>query len=449
MRRLLDDGMVLFVALTDDGTISWVGDSSQVLLDRPADSMIGRHALEFIHPDDHGAVIATMLEDARGADERILLAIRVAHADGRWLSLEFGGFDLRQPDGSGLFLVWGRSHESTAILLTFLNSLLAGSDLGHLLSQVARWLDDTMPGGRTAVLVSDGDRDFRCRAASTELPRPLAGDVILDQVAADDWLDEIRSTTLAELEVFGGLPDGAAEAARQGGYDALWTVPVRAPGSAEPLALVVVWRTRPGALLATHRRQLETAAQTVRLAIEWSSSQQQLVVAATTDSLTGLVNRAGFDAALAADRSPLTAVLYADLDDFKRVNDRYGHLVGDRILHEAARRLSNAVRPGDVLARLGGDEFAVLCPDLHDAGEAERVAASMVATLDVAMQIDGRKHHVGCSVGIATTHTTDRSPTMTADLLRAADRALYRAKAAGKSRWALAGDAEPTLPFPG
>jgi diguanylate cyclase (GGDEF)-like protein/PAS domain S-box-containing protein len=163
------------------------------------------------------------------------------------------------------------------------------------------------------------------------------------------------------------------------------------------------------------------------------------------DPLTGVANRTLFAdrvahalARAARDGTGL-AVLYLDLDRFKQLNDTLGHAAGDRVLVIVAERLVGAVRVGDTVARLGGDEFAVLLEGAHRAQAeadavlvAERIAAALRASADVA----GQPHTLLASVGIAS-----GSGSASADeLLRGADRAMYRAKARGGDQHALADD---------
>ena len=123
------------------------------------------------------------------------------------------------------------------------------------------------------------------------------------------------------------------------------------------------------------------------------------------------------------------AVLLADVDHFKRVNDSRGHLAGDAVLHAVAERLAASVRPVDVLGRFGGEEFCVLLPDADDA-EAVRVAERLRAAVAAAELPDGVR--VTLSVGV---HAVDRAhPETLSELLGRADGALYRAKRTGRDR---------------
>ena len=165
--------------------------------------------------------------------------------------------------------------------------------------------------------------------------------------------------------------------------------------------------------------------------------------AAITDGLTGLHSRRYFEQALHSEvvRSARSGaeigLLLFDIDNFKKVNDTYGHNGGDRVLVEVAHRLTGVVRPGDLAARYGGEEFAVLLPgaDPAQAAEiAERVRRA-IAIAPIAVGED-RLHRVTVSVGVAGLPSvcTDAD-----ELVLAADRALYASKHAGKDRVTVAG----------
>jgi len=174
------------------------------------------------------------------------------------------------------------------------------------------------------------------------------------------------------------------------------------------------------------------------LVIGWHVRRRQIAQAsaarlARTDSLTGLANRTTFNTALEAaltdGSSAENTVLFVDLDDFKGVNDVFGHEAGDGLLREVGTRLERVTRPGDLCTRLGGDEFAVL---LRDTGSeaAAHVARRIVDAIAATMHIRGRVTHVGASVGVAT--ATGQSDLET--LIHCADVAIHAAKTKGKSR---------------
>jgi diguanylate cyclase (GGDEF)-like protein len=152
------------------------------------------------------------------------------------------------------------------------------------------------------------------------------------------------------------------------------------------------------------------------------------------DALTGLPNRALFNdraeqAMIRARHGEKAAILLLDLDRFKNVNDRFGHLAGDALIQEVARRLTTVVDPDDTVARLGGDEFAILLRQDTLAKGIETTLDRILADLRCPFEILGNQAHVGVSIGVAL---APESGTDRTDLMRMADIALYRAKAEGR-----------------
>ena len=174
--------------------------------------------------------------------------------------------------------------------------------------------------------------------------------------------------------------------------------------------------------------------------------EEELVRRAFHDSLTGLANRELFmdrlDHALSrASRhirhgSPV-AVLFADLDDFKLINDSVGHLSGDELLVNVGRRISSCLRPGDTAARMGGDEFAVLLDEGINATSAARIAERMLEALSAPVIQSGEILSVSASIGVATSESGIEE---SEGLLRAADAAMYASKRRGRGGYAVYGE---------
>lgn len=174
---------------------------------------------------------------------------------------------------------------------------------------------------------------------------------------------------------------------------------------------------------------------------EEKKASAALQYSASHDALTGLPNRA-----LLVDRLQQSlsiyartgrgvSVLFIDLDGFKPVNDTYGHLAGDLLLQNVAKRLSSCVRDSDTVARLGGDEFVVLSNDAASVDAAAAVARKILAALEPPIDVGDATVHVGASIGIAQ---VPHDGTDVDTLLQAADEAMYSAKHAGKGVWRLA-----------
>jgi len=162
------------------------------------------------------------------------------------------------------------------------------------------------------------------------------------------------------------------------------------------------------------------------------------------DPLTGLPDRRLFERRLnrALARKQRHdeyefAVCFIDLDNFKAVNDSLGHLCGDRVLCEVARRLSGSVRPGDMVARFGGDEFTVLIDDLRDETDARLIAARICRQLEPAVAAGRRPVRVTASIGIAL---SSRDCPRFESLLGDADRAMYRVKQRGGANFVFRND---------
>jgi diguanylate cyclase (GGDEF)-like protein/PAS domain S-box-containing protein len=169
--------------------------------------------------------------------------------------------------------------------------------------------------------------------------------------------------------------------------------------------------------------------------------EEQLHVRAQTDLLTGVANRGALFDALRArlEEGPGCALLFCDLDHFKSVNDEHGHAVGDALLAETARRMTELARPDDLVARFGGDEFVILCADWEQC-DLQALAERVGEAVRVPFAGPRGPLFVGVSVGVAVGRVGDTAD----DVIGRADRAMYGVKthphrAAGRPR--RAGDA--------
>ena len=167
-------------------------------------------------------------------------------------------------------------------------------------------------------------------------------------------------------------------------------------------------------------------------------SQERLQHLAHHDPLTNLPNRLLFNARLkhslerAHRENCRVGVMFLDLDNFKPINDGLGHPVGDKVLQAVAERLAAQVREEDTVARISGDEFAVILEDINDSQDVEDVAAALLSSFEVPLQIEGQKLHVTTSIGISL-YPEDGKDENT--LVKNADAAMYRAKEQGKNRY--------------
>ena len=171
--------------------------------------------------------------------------------------------------------------------------------------------------------------------------------------------------------------------------------------------------------------------------------QRELDHLASNDPLTGLPNRRVFmdrlEHALARARraEKQLAILFVDLDQFKEINDKLGHAVGDVMLRAAAERLRAVVRETDTVARLGGDEFIILSEDIGDSQAAIVIADKIIEVLAAPVAYRECSLRVGASIGIGI---YPRDGATATEVIASADQAMYRAKASGRNRYCLASD---------
>ncbi len=318
-----------------------------------------------------------------------------------------------------------------AILADLGTELLAIKEPSTILDAACRAMDGicaATPGLRVARVVDDGGPVVRIAkhaghfaVVPTELPTQLPTELPTELPRRDIPLVQARNGVVAAGVPWPEIDPGRRPECRW------WRIP---SFDGEQSWQVVGY---PGRLPVQALDAVTSVVTQVTLAMRNSTAHHELTRQATVDPLTGLANRSLFQAslttALTDTSSKGTSVLFVDLDDFKDVNDVYGHAAGDDALRAVADRLRHATRADDVCARLGGDEFAVLLPDT-DARAATVVAERVVQAVAKPVALARGAARVGASVGLAV---ADRDVSAE-QVLQRADIAMYAAKAAGKGR---------------
>jgi len=172
----------------------------------------------------------------------------------------------------------------------------------------------------------------------------------------------------------------------------------------------------------------------IRDITERKGYEQQLEQQALYDPLTNLPNRTLFEdryqKAHSENDPSLVAVLFVDLDNFKWVNDEYGHAVGDQVLRELGTRLQKSLRESDTVARLGGDEFVIILENIQNKEDVSRIARKLLKTISNSMHIDDTHIQITASIGI---HIAEKRNLPYVDLLKSSDYAMYQVKDSGKN----------------
>jgi diguanylate cyclase (GGDEF)-like protein/PAS domain S-box-containing protein len=417
-RQIVEQTPVPFVVIRTDGTIVHAGHSITALLGWDPVAVAGRNIGEFVGPEDVDLALTALGEI--GTVDQVAPGVPVVfplrRADGGWQHVEVAALPLTDEDA--LVALRLRSWEADRHMADLTRAMLAGQPLDVELQALTRALTATMEGvGTTVHHGFDGTR--------------FTGVVGSWDAAAGLPLDEAPWVAVVEGDGIRVVPATHPVVTDLGAVTG-WVVPVVPHGGLLP-AVLTVWRDRPESPFLGHRQAIDRAVDVVELAILRAAEHRRLVHLARHDPLTGVLNRSTFtallDDCLAAGETGI-AVGFCDLDDFKRVNDRYGHRIGDELLVETTARLRASLRSGDVLARIGGDEFTILWRNVPDAAAAAAVATRVVEAGRQAFRVPDGTVEVGISVGLALA-TPGRNAL---GLIASADAALYQSKRDGGGR---------------
>jgi diguanylate cyclase (GGDEF)-like protein/PAS domain S-box-containing protein len=398
-RELVEDATDMISRLDPDGTIRYASQASEALFGYTPDDLAGRPIFEFVHPED-----LPKLEEVHGClktqTDPVTVSYRLRRSDGTYAFVESTVRPRRDASGSLVDLrVLTRDvgeHQAAEELRRRFEAAFADAPIGMALVDL------------------DG-RFMRVNHSLCEItgyPEERMLELTFQEITHPDDLD----ADLAYLEqLHGGEIERYSMEKRYhtAGHNLIWvnlSVSMVRDADGEPLHYV---------------SQIEDISDRKRL-------EAQLHWLADHDSLTKLWNRRRFDEELRRQISRCqryaerAALLLLDLDDFKPVNDRYGHKVGDDLLIEIAAALQSRLRDTDAVARIGGDEFAVLAVNVSpDQAEALVVALGDVVA-ETEINVEGKSVGVGVSVGLAV---IDEQPEHQQDLFVRADKAMYRAKA--------------------
>ena len=318
---------------------------------------------------------------------------------------------------------------------TMLTDFRIPSILGHLVNRIVEVLDIS---GAGVTLISPGTAPVYVAASDEVAMRFERLQTDLGQGPCLTAYETGELVSIENLSVDARYPD-LGPAAVQAGFAAMFTFPLRHRDGR--FGALDLYRNTPGSMTPEQSAAAQTLADVAAAYLLNAQARAEALQAAERfrdsglhDALTGLPNRALLQERLlhAAQRAQrtrsTTAVLFADLDRFKRVNDSFGHAVGDNLLVAVAARLAGLLRSGDTLARVSGDEFVLLCEDLDRAAEAEVLAERITEAFKNPFELLDRKFAICASVGVAVAGPGEE---IDYQLVVDADTAMYEAKRAG------------------
>jgi diguanylate cyclase (GGDEF)-like protein/PAS domain S-box-containing protein len=427
-RALVETAISPYLVIDASLTLLYASESITELVGWEPQDWLGRSVVELLTSDSVEVAAAgiddlfSSTNDPAWIGGPMRLFVRCADGSVKALDVEASSPERTGIDGIVVHLhrAGGAQAMSDAV-----DAILEGENPKLALTRLASLIEHDITGA-TAVLASEWDGVGFGQVAGAMGPLHLPA---LRTADRDAIYAALRSSDDV-IDVFDSLDPLTRADAVATRKQSCWLAPVRVAPDEPTTAALIVWHALPGPPGALYRADLERAVRLAQLALRWEGQQRLLAWDATHDRLTGLTNRSEFQNRLDRHRGTGRAVLYCDLDDFKPVNDRYGHRAGDEVLAAVATRLRETVG-AHLAARLGGDEFAVLIEDLSAPEVAVTVANRILAAIQPAIEAQGRLATIGCSIGVAV----DRSGRASADvLLDEADRVLREGKAQGKNQ---------------
>lgn len=435
-RRVLDGMPGPIVVVDGDGIVRY-GNFAAIELTRTTfEDGVGRHILEFVHPDEHKWIAETFLTLVGMTDSSSMLGdetwnairFRLLTTEGEEIPVEVTGkVALGDEDVDGIALVI-RDMRLESTSQRVLHGIANGDDLDTLIEELTTAITHPPLDLQAAAFRSAENGDPQLVATS---------DPLLTQL---DLNDESFVRMIAKAETVTRVPADQVPAIGielvAAGYTEFLHTSATSPDGAITVRLVAASPHFVAPALGSIQR-LQWAQELMSIVLLRDHADRLLERAAAVDPLTGLANRRGLrDFLQEYPSDEPCAMLYIDIDDFKSINDRFGHARGDQALVIVGDRLRRAVRLGDHISRLGGDEFVAIVTDLGEQEPfraAEAVAERILRSLVHPLRLESATISLSASVGIAIPNL----PLDVDDLLDRADRAMYDAKRAGGGRYAV------------
>ena len=313
-------------------------------------------------------------------------------------------------------------------------AIMSRLDLDRVIETIIECMRDIVPADFASIAIVDRNSPEMFRIYTRD--HGADGGIELDRCACanEDTVALLRHPEGLWVDRENAVKPYLAPVARLGATS-LFVLPILGQGAV--VGFVVLGFRGRAVLSGEERTRARDLGERVAVAFATAAKDEQLYYQANYDALTGLPNRLYFKDQLArrfvqAQRDPQPfALLFIDLDDFKRVNDRLGHAAGDEALRQTAERLKQCVRETDTVTRLGGDEFTIILSHIRSERDPESVAEHVLEAMAAPFVVAGNEHFLSASIGIALYPADGKSAD---ELLRNADTAMFRAKEGGRGR---------------
>ena len=405
-RRILDSLRSLVVLVDEHGTILDARGGFGGFLGFDLEAIVGTSVFDHVHPDNADEIAQFFLDSWAESLETIAVPmpfrLRICSPDGLAHQVDVIPSGVANADGG---VVWTTEIIPVGLFGTSTRSLdleLAGAPRDEVCKMLcdelvidshvytSRWvlIDRSDARNPTAITSREGDAD---------LVAAVAADL---DAGWQPWIGVGAAETRSlRVESIGSL---TCDVVKRRGWHRVVVSPVVVDGVVVATLLLlgsVPDGFDPLEVKANVAARIQRLVRTTALLFERWATQDRLTAAASTDDLTGLANRRAFYEALDLERRS-SAVLFVDVDDFKSVNDLYGHEAGDRVLHAVAQRIKFACRETDLVARLGGDEFVVLARPADEL-VAKHLVERIEWSVDQPLAVEGGPDRVTVSVGAA------------------------------------------------
>ncbi|MDX1490404.1 MAG: EAL domain-containing protein [Pseudohongiellaceae bacterium] len=401
-RALTEKTTNITLILNRDGGHRYASPTLKLLLGPDADSV--RTLAEYVHPEDIGNISNTIRKAISKGKPEYLHAFRCLRSDGAWRTME---------------------GEFTAMLDTpGVNGIVANiRDVTQqrLVEQSMQTLSSAVEQSSSAVLIADKDGMIQyVNPSYMKITGYQAADLVGErsELLYKPDITDSDNRTLWECVRSGKTWEASISSHRRNGER--------------------FWQSVSASPIFDDSRQLSHIVLNIEDVSEQRKTHAKMEKLAFYDPLTGLENRRLFKDRLEQGlkqvkrHKSMMALLFLDLDQFKRINDTLGHDAGDDLLCTVARRIKRCVREVDIVSRLGGDEFTILLPDLRDNRSAAHVADKILKALAKPIQLGTQEVIVSASIGITMAPDDSLNASV---LMRNADLAMYRAKDQGRNNF--------------